>query len=105
MSSDAINTITGLSVPSVPGAVGSLAITTSSAFGQITMPGATGGPGNSVLLVSNLNSEVCLVELLQVSASTNCQNPSCKLTLAEEIGEEISVLRIQKKRTALFFFF
>ncbi|XP_075302996.1 polypyrimidine tract-binding protein 3 isoform X1 [Opisthocomus hoazin] len=48
----------GLSVPSVPGAVGSLAITTSSAFGQITMPGATGGPGNSVLLVSNLNSEV-----------------------------------------------
>ncbi|XP_035165976.1 polypyrimidine tract-binding protein 3 [Oxyura jamaicensis] len=47
----------GLSVPAVPGALGSLAVTTSAASGRITIPGVTGVPGNCVLLVSNLNPE------------------------------------------------
>ncbi|NXL64444.1 PTBP3 protein, partial [Chordeiles acutipennis] len=57
MSSDAINALTRLSVPAVPGALGSVAVTTSPASGQMTIPGVTGIPGNSVLLVSNLNPE------------------------------------------------
>ncbi|XP_010160587.1 polypyrimidine tract-binding protein 3-like, partial [Antrostomus carolinensis] len=47
----------GLSVPAVPGALGSLAVTPSPGSGQMTIPGVTGVPGNSVLLVSNLNPE------------------------------------------------
>ncbi|XP_009584557.1 PREDICTED: polypyrimidine tract-binding protein 3 isoform X3 [Fulmarus glacialis] len=47
----------GLSIPAIPGALGSLAVTTSAASGQMTIPGVTGVPGNSVLLVSNLNPE------------------------------------------------
>ncbi|NWQ71630.1 PTBP3 protein, partial [Neopipo cinnamomea] len=46
----------GLSVPAVPGALGSLTIAPSAVSGQI--PAVTGIPGNSVLLVSNLNPEV-----------------------------------------------
>ncbi|NWS11694.1 PTBP3 protein, partial [Pachyramphus minor] len=45
----------GLPVPAVPGALGSLTITPSAVSGQI--PAVTGIPGNSVLLVSNLNPE------------------------------------------------
>ncbi|NWX79351.1 PTBP3 protein, partial [Alca torda] len=41
----------------VPGALGSPAVTTSAPSGHVTVPGATGVPGNSVLLVSNLNPE------------------------------------------------
>lgn len=62
MSSDAINALTGLSVPAVPGTLGSLAVTASPASGQMTVPGVTGVPGNSVLLVSNLNPEVSLID-------------------------------------------
>ncbi|XP_032062616.1 polypyrimidine tract-binding protein 3 [Aythya fuligula] len=47
----------GLAVPAVAGALGSLAVPTSAAPGRITIPGVTGVPGNSVLLVSNLNPE------------------------------------------------
>ncbi|NWI87578.1 PTBP3 protein, partial [Pitta sordida] len=47
----------GLSVSAVPGAFGSLAVTPSASSGQMTIPDVTGIPGNSVLLVSNLNSE------------------------------------------------
>ncbi|NXW24734.1 PTBP3 protein, partial [Circaetus pectoralis] len=54
MSSDAINTLPGVSVPGIPGALGSLTVT---APGQMTPPGVFGVPGNSVLLVSNLNPE------------------------------------------------
>lgn len=57
MSSDAIYTLPGPSVPPVPGALGPLAVTTSAAPGHMTVPGI---PGNSVLLVSNLNPEVSL---------------------------------------------
>ncbi|NXU39797.1 PTBP3 protein, partial [Drymodes brunneopygia] len=42
------------SVPPVPGALGPLTVTTSAASGHMTIPGI---PGNSVLLVSNLNPE------------------------------------------------
>ncbi|XP_009471451.1 PREDICTED: polypyrimidine tract-binding protein 3 isoform X2 [Nipponia nippon] len=47
----------GLLVPPVPGAPSSLAVPASAAPGQITVPGVSGVPGNSVLLVSNLNPE------------------------------------------------
>uniref|UniRef100_A0A8B9QP27 Polypyrimidine tract-binding protein 1 n=1 Tax=Apteryx owenii TaxID=8824 RepID=A0A8B9QP27_APTOW len=47
-----------LSVPAVPGALGPLGMPTSVVSGRMTIPGVTGVPGNSVLLVSNLNSEV-----------------------------------------------
>ncbi|NWZ30922.1 PTBP3 protein, partial [Asarcornis scutulata] len=53
----AINTFAGLAVPAVAGALGSLAVPTSAAPGRITIPGVTGVPRNSVLLVSNLNPE------------------------------------------------
>ncbi|NXG04422.1 PTBP3 protein, partial [Sakesphorus luctuosus] len=48
----------GLSIPAVSGALGSLTVTPSAASGQMTIPRVTGIPGNSVLLVSNLNPEV-----------------------------------------------
>uniref|UniRef100_A0A8C6ZQX0 Polypyrimidine tract-binding protein 1 n=1 Tax=Nothoprocta perdicaria TaxID=30464 RepID=A0A8C6ZQX0_NOTPE len=48
----------GLSVPSVPGTLGPLGMPNSAVSGRMTLPGATAVPGNSVLLVSNLNSEV-----------------------------------------------
>ncbi|NXW74029.1 PTBP3 protein, partial [Hirundo rustica] len=54
MSSDATDSFLGPSVPPVPGTLGSLMITTSAAPGHVTVPGI---PGNSVLLVSNLNPE------------------------------------------------
>ncbi|KAF1675409.1 PTBP3 protein, partial [Pygoscelis papua] len=57
VSSDAINTLPGLSVPAAPGTLTSLAVTTSAVSGQMTIPGVTDVPGNSVLLVSNLNPE------------------------------------------------
>ncbi|NXY45443.1 PTBP3 protein, partial [Ceuthmochares aereus] len=50
-------TASGLSVPAVPGALGSVAFTPRAAPGQMTTPGVTGAPVNSVLLVSNLNPE------------------------------------------------
>uniref|UniRef100_A0A8C3K2U5 Polypyrimidine tract binding protein 3 n=1 Tax=Calidris pygmaea TaxID=425635 RepID=A0A8C3K2U5_9CHAR len=59
-SSDAINTFPGLSVPALPGGLGSLAVTTPAVSGHMTTPGVTGVPGNSVLLVTNLNPEVSL---------------------------------------------
>ncbi|KAH0628387.1 hypothetical protein JD844_009476 [Phrynosoma platyrhinos] len=46
-----------LSVPAVPSALGPLAITTSTMTGRMAIPGVTGMPGNSVLLVSNLNPD------------------------------------------------
>ncbi|NXV24242.1 PTBP3 protein, partial [Cepphus grylle] len=54
---DPINAFPRLSVPVVPGALGSPAVTTSVPSGHVTVPAATGVPGNSVLLVSNLNPE------------------------------------------------
>ncbi|XP_014811904.1 PREDICTED: polypyrimidine tract-binding protein 3 isoform X1 [Calidris pugnax] len=48
----------GLSVPALPGGLGSLAVTTPAVPGHMTAPGAAGVPGNSVLLVTNLNPEV-----------------------------------------------
>ncbi|NWX90736.1 PTBP3 protein, partial [Nothoprocta ornata] len=51
---------TSLSVPSVPGTLGPLGMPNSAVSGRMTLPGATAVPGNSVLLVSNLNSEVSL---------------------------------------------
>ncbi|NXK67250.1 PTBP3 protein, partial [Sylvietta virens] len=54
MSSDAIYTFPGPSVPPVPGALGPLTVTTSAVPGHMTIPDI---PGNSVLLVSNLNPE------------------------------------------------
>ncbi|XP_009480864.1 polypyrimidine tract-binding protein 3 isoform X1 [Pelecanus crispus] len=47
----------GLPVPSVPGALGCLAVTTSPLSGHVAAPSVTGVPGNSVLLVRNLNPE------------------------------------------------
>ncbi|NXG58107.1 PTBP3 protein, partial [Hemiprocne comata] len=47
----------GLPVPVVPVALGSVAVPPSGMSGQMTVTGATGIPGNSVLLVSNLNPE------------------------------------------------
>ncbi|NXM00246.1 PTBP3 protein, partial [Tyrannus savana] len=55
MSGDAIYTLPGVSVPAVPGLLGSLTVAPSAVSGQI--PAVTGIPGNSVLLVSNLNPE------------------------------------------------
>ncbi|NWH35674.1 PTBP3 protein, partial [Chloropsis hardwickii] len=54
MSSDTIYTFPGPSVMPVPGALGPLMVTTSAVPGHMTIPGT---PGNSVLLVSNLNPE------------------------------------------------
>lgn len=50
----------GLSVPAGlgPGALGPLAITSSAVTGRMAIPGAGGMPGNSVLLVTNLNPDV-----------------------------------------------
>lgn len=56
MSSDTINNLPGVSVPGIPGAFGSL-----TAPGLMTPPGVFGVPGNSVLLVSNLNPEVSFI--------------------------------------------
>ncbi|XP_075382588.1 polypyrimidine tract-binding protein 3 isoform X1 [Mycteria americana] len=47
----------GLSVPAVPGGLGSLTVTACAPSGQMTLSGVTDVPGNSVLLVSNLNPE------------------------------------------------
>ncbi|KAM6289925.1 polypyrimidine tract-binding protein 3 [Aegotheles albertisi] len=44
-------------VPGVPGALGSPTVPPWAAPGQMTIPGITGVPGTSVLLVSNLNPE------------------------------------------------
>ncbi|KAJ6669458.1 hypothetical protein lerEdw1_000006 [Lerista edwardsae] len=49
-----------LSVSAVPSALGPLAITTSTMTGRMAIPGVTGMPGNSVLLVSNLNSDASI---------------------------------------------
>ncbi|XP_070286991.1 polypyrimidine tract-binding protein 3 isoform X2 [Myotis yumanensis] len=49
---------TGLSVPGVPGALGPLALTSSAVTGRMAIPGAGGIPGNSVLLVTNLNPDL-----------------------------------------------
>ncbi|KAM9207141.1 polypyrimidine tract-binding protein 3 isoform 1-T1 [Dugong dugon] len=49
---------TGLSVSAVPGALGPLAIASSAVTGRMTIPGAGGIPGNSVLLVTNLNPDL-----------------------------------------------
>ncbi|NXL70165.1 PTBP3 protein, partial [Leptocoma aspasia] len=54
MSSDAIYIFSGPSVPPVPGAPGPLTVTTSAVPAHMPIPGI---PGNSVLLVSNLNPE------------------------------------------------
>ncbi|KFO93852.1 Polypyrimidine tract-binding protein 3, partial [Buceros rhinoceros silvestris] len=47
----------GLSVPAVPGALGSLAVTAPSVPVQRAIPGVTALPGNTVLLVNNLNPQ------------------------------------------------
>uniref|UniRef100_A0A2D4Q300 Polypyrimidine tract-binding protein 1 n=2 Tax=Micrurus TaxID=8634 RepID=A0A2D4Q300_MICSU len=47
----------GLSISAVPSALGPLAISTSAMTGRMALPGVTGLPGNSVLLVSNLNPD------------------------------------------------
>ncbi|KAF5917697.1 hypothetical protein HPG69_013533, partial [Diceros bicornis minor] len=49
---------TGLSVQTVPGALGPLTITSSAVTGRMAIPGASGIPGNSVLLVTNLNPDL-----------------------------------------------
>uniref|UniRef100_A0A8D2H6U6 Polypyrimidine tract binding protein 3 n=1 Tax=Urocitellus parryii TaxID=9999 RepID=A0A8D2H6U6_UROPR len=49
---------TGLSVPAVPGALGPLTLTSSAVTGRMAIPGASGIPGNSVLLVTNLNPDL-----------------------------------------------
>ncbi|KAK1334240.1 hypothetical protein QTO34_005242 [Cnephaeus nilssonii] len=49
---------TGLSVPGIPGALGPLALTSSAVTGRMAIPGAGGIPGNSVLLVTNLNPDL-----------------------------------------------
>ncbi|NXF20592.1 PTBP3 protein, partial [Rhodinocichla rosea] len=54
MEADAIYTFPGPSVLPVPGALGPFMVTTSAAPGHMTIPSI---PGNSVLLVSNLNPE------------------------------------------------
>lgn len=48
----------GLSVSAVPGALGPLTLTSSAVSGRMAIPGASGIPGNSVLLVTNLNPDV-----------------------------------------------
>ncbi|KAK7833641.1 hypothetical protein U0070_020662 [Myodes glareolus] len=48
---------TGLSVPAVPGALGPLTLTSSAVTGRMGIPGTSGMPGNSVLLVTNLNPD------------------------------------------------
>lgn len=48
----------GLSVPAVPGALGPLTLTSSAVTGRMGIPGTSGMPGNSVLLVTNLNPDV-----------------------------------------------
>ncbi|NXQ96332.1 PTBP3 protein, partial [Sagittarius serpentarius] len=45
----------GVSVPGIPGASGSLTVTTPVVSGQMTFPDPAGIPGNPILLVSNLN--------------------------------------------------
>lgn len=52
--------VLGLSISAVPSALGPLAISTSAMTGRMALPGVTGLPGNSVLLVSNLNPDVRL---------------------------------------------
>uniref|UniRef100_A0A671ERK0 Polypyrimidine tract-binding protein 3 n=1 Tax=Rhinolophus ferrumequinum TaxID=59479 RepID=A0A671ERK0_RHIFE len=47
----------GISVPAVPGALGPLTLTSSAVTGRMAIPGAGGIPGNSVLLVTNLNPD------------------------------------------------
>ncbi|XP_069818246.1 polypyrimidine tract-binding protein 3 isoform X1 [Dendropsophus ebraccatus] len=54
----------GLSVSSVPGALGPLALTTSAITGRMAIPGMTAFSGHSVLLVSNLNPDVILPHAL-----------------------------------------
>ncbi|XP_019309724.2 polypyrimidine tract-binding protein 3 isoform X1 [Panthera pardus] len=49
---------TGISVPAVPGALGPLTITSSAVTGRMAIPGTSGVPGNSVLLVTNLNPDL-----------------------------------------------
>ncbi|KAM5193029.1 polypyrimidine tract-binding protein 3 isoform 2-T2 [Mantella aurantiaca] len=48
----------GLSVSSVPGALGPLALTTSAITGRMAIPGMTAILGHSVLLISNLNPDL-----------------------------------------------
>lgn len=47
----------GLSVSAVPGGLGPLTLTSSAVSGRMAIPGASGIPGNSVLLVTNLNPD------------------------------------------------
>ncbi|XP_066460528.1 polypyrimidine tract-binding protein 3 isoform X1 [Eleutherodactylus coqui] len=54
----------GLSVSSVPGSLGPLALTTSAITGRMAIPGLTAIPGHSVLLISNLNPDVILPHAL-----------------------------------------
>ncbi|KAG9486589.1 hypothetical protein GDO78_006780 [Eleutherodactylus coqui] len=54
----------GLSVSSVPGSLGPLALTTSAITGRMAIPGMTAIPGHSVLLISNLNPDVILPHAL-----------------------------------------
>lgn len=48
----------GLSVSSVPGALGPLALTTSAITGRMAIPGMAAIPGHCVLLISNLNPDL-----------------------------------------------
>lgn len=104
VSSDAINTLPGLSVPAAPGTLTSLAVT-SAVSGQMTIPGVTDVPGNSVLLVSNLNPEVSLIG--GTDASINLyQLPECFLQIYISWRNKRGNLHADniKNRTALFLF-
>lgn len=100
MSSDAIHGFAGPSVPPVPGALGPLMVTTSAAPGHVTIPGI---PGNSVLLVSNLNPEVSLIDGTDANATLYQLPESCRLTLAEGI-RDIFYADNMKNRTAVYLF-
>lgn len=102
MSSDTINNLPGVSVPGIPGAFGSLTVTTP---GPMTPPGVFGVPGNSVLLVSNLNPEVSFIG--GTDASINLyQLPESFLQIDISWRNEGGNLYAEniKNRTALFLF-
>ncbi|NXV50234.1 PTBP3 protein, partial [Uria aalge] len=96
---DPINAFPRLSVPVVPGALGSPAVTTSAPSGHVTVPGATGVPGNAVLLVSNLNPEN------QTCPCASCSNALDKFPFCIFTGVYGDVHRVKimfkKKENAL----
>ncbi|NXJ67126.1 PTBP3 protein, partial [Rostratula benghalensis] len=86
----------GLSLPFVPGGLGSLAVT-SAASGHMTTSEVAGVPGNSVLLVRNLNSETCPCAICSYGLDTF---PFCISTGA--YGDVLRVkIMFKKKENAL----